>query len=85
MVTSAGRGWVLVTIDPERCLGSGMCQALSPARFTWDEEGMHATATPVLLTDDLVQAAECCPGEAISVLSASDDHTRRREHEPLQP
>lgn len=59
-------GWRL-SVDPDRCIGSGVCAATAPAYFRL----AGATSCPlseVVDPDEVVRdAAESCPSEAIAV------------------
>jgi ferredoxin len=57
-----------ITIDRERCMGSGTCAFAAPATFGLDEE-----ATAIVLDPDgnppaiVLDAARACPTQAITV------------------
>jgi ferredoxin len=67
-----GMTWHL-EVDEHACIGSGMCVALAPERFALD----RATANVVPGAEDsepqevLLDAADSCPAEAITVTDAS--------------
>ncbi|MEH1101796.1 ferredoxin [Micromonospora sp. CPCC 205561] len=69
---SAGAGgqtaWRLV-VDQKRCVASGFCVATAPDHFTL-EGASRPTADVVAPDDVLVEAADYCPVEAISVFDA---------------
>jgi ferredoxin len=57
-----------ITIDRDRCVGSGNCAFWAPATFDLDEEGFSVVLDPMGDTEDRVRvAAEGCPSKAISV------------------
>jgi ferredoxin len=62
-----------VTIDPERCIGSGDCVRLEPAAFQIQDD--LGVAVPLdgaadVGIDTLVHAARNCPTNAIAVIAA---------------
>ncbi|MGW1894071.1 ferredoxin [Streptomyces sp. NPDC002004] len=56
-----------VEVDPDVCIGSGVCVALASDRFTLD--GAHARPVTGGVEPDeaLLDAADTCPAMAISV------------------
>lgn len=60
----------LVSVDQQRCLGSGICAAVAPAHFSL-VDGVSGPATGEVDPADeaVVDAAESCPVEAITVRS----------------
>ncbi|MFB7909507.1 ferredoxin [Kitasatospora sp. NPDC056076] len=66
---------VLVRVDRDRCIGSGMCALSAPGSLALDTDGQ---ARPVAgyaaggaeLTDGLTEAVEFCPVEALTLFSA---------------
>jgi ferredoxin len=57
-----------ITIDRDKCVGSGNCVFWAPATFDLDEEGFSVVIDPVGDTGDRVRvAAEGCPSKAITV------------------
>ncbi|MGW3044718.1 ferredoxin [Kitasatospora sp. NPDC001159] len=75
MTGSAGAGAVVVRVDRNRCIGSGMCALSAPGSLVLDADGR---AQPVAeyavsgaeLTDGLAEAVEFCPVEALALHSA---------------
>ncbi|MCX5214471.1 ferredoxin [Kitasatospora sp. NBC_00240] len=66
-------GDVVVRIDPDRCVGAGLCAATAPDDLALGEDGRARTRRPVTVPgEELTEAAEMCPVEAITVLSARD-------------
>ena len=60
---------IRVTVDRDRCIGSGNCAYWAPASFELDEEGLSVPAgSPADGLDALRVAAEGCPTRAISVV-----------------
>lgn len=70
---------VLVRVDRDRCIGSGMCVLSAPEALALGPDGQ---ALPVAgfadgggeLTDGLAEAVEFCPVEALTLHSASGGH-----------
>jgi len=61
-----------IEIDRRACIGSGMCTASAPDRFLLD--GGRAAATsdlPFPADENVLDAAESCPAEAILVRDAA--------------
>jgi ferredoxin len=62
--------WTL-TVDRDTCMGSGICAATAPKHFQL-EKGRSRPIEKVISPDDLVlDAAETCPSEAITVHDAA--------------
>lgn len=55
-----------VEVDKEKCIGCGACTAVAPDVFEFDDDGL-AKATNNTVNDDVKNAAEGCPTEAITV------------------
>lgn len=65
-----------VTIDPDRCIGSGDCVRLLPTAFQIDEDLGVAVPLDAAAAADvgtLVRAAQNCPTNAIAVIDANGD------------
>ncbi len=61
-----------VWIDRTLCVGFGDCVARAPEGFALDEEGIAVLFDPAKVTDEEVcEAAQVCPVDAIVVLDAS--------------
>ncbi len=60
-----------VVVDRDTCIGSGMCRNTVPGVFTADTGGKTVATSPVAADEDVLDAAETCPVEAITVT----DHT----------
>lgn len=70
-LTSAWR----VTVDPTRCIGSGICAGAAPEHFVL-VDGLSCPQEELIEpTDRVIDAAESCPMEAIRV---SDVETERQ-------
>lgn len=60
-----------VTVDRGTCISSGFCTATAPDVFHQDDQRQaHVTSNPVAESDDVVDAMESCPVEAISARDA---------------
>jgi ferredoxin len=62
-------GWH-VTVDPDRCLGSGVCAATAPGHFQVVAGRSRPTAGLADPADAILAAAESCPVEAITIRDA---------------
>jgi ferredoxin len=75
---AAGRvvspGW-RVTVDPERCSGSGVCAATAPGHFRVVDGRSRAAAELADPADVVLAAAESCPMEAITIRDAETGQT----------
>jgi ferredoxin len=56
-----------VRVDPKACMGTGICAGVAPDRFQVRDGISHPTAAYVPPEDQVVDAAESCPLEAIRV------------------
>jgi ferredoxin len=60
-----------VIVDQDRCIGSGQCVLLAPEVFDQrDEDGIVVLLDenpPAEVHDDVTEAAQVCPGLAITV------------------
>ena len=56
-----------IAVDDQTCIGSGMCAGVAPDHFELVDGYSQARSGPVEPSDDLVEAAESCPVEAILV------------------
>ncbi len=63
-------------VDKSLCIACGSCGALAPDIYDYDEEGLAYNALdnnsgqaniPALFEDDLIDAKEACPTEAIAL------------------
>ncbi|WP_377268573.1 ferredoxin [Peterkaempfera sp. SMS 1(5)a] len=65
-------GELVVRVDRERCVGTGLCAGAAPGDFELGPDGksrpLRDTTAP---SDGLSEAAEYCPVEAITVLDAA--------------
>ncbi|MET9618244.1 ferredoxin [Kitasatospora indigofera] len=71
--TDGTAGDVVVRVDRARCVGTGLCAATAPDDLALGEDGRARARHPVSVPgEELTEAAEMCPVEAITVLSALD-------------
>ncbi|MFY1691993.1 ferredoxin [Plantactinospora sp. WMMB782] len=61
-----------VSVDPQRCIGSGICAGTAPEHFRLVDGLATPLAGTVAPADPVVDAAESCPVEAILVRDAGD-------------
>lgn len=61
-----------VSVDPRRCIGSGICAGTAPEHFRLVEGLSIPLAETVPPADPVIDAAESCPVEAITVRDSSD-------------
>ncbi|MET8212884.1 ferredoxin [Streptomyces sp. NPDC005373] len=60
-----------VTVDPRVCVRTGLCAASAPKEFQLDERGQgRATADVLPASEEVLEVAESCPIEAISITDA---------------
>jgi len=65
-------GPLVVRVDRDRCVGTGLCAATAPADLALGADGRARTLRErAAESDELTEAAEMCPVEAISVWLAS--------------
>ncbi|BAJ26074.1 MULTISPECIES: ferredoxin [Kitasatospora] len=63
---------LLVAVDRARCIGSGLCARTAPADLVLGPDGRSAPARPDSEpSEELTEAAEMCPVEAITVRDAA--------------
>ena len=59
-----------VEVDRDRCVGSGTCEALAPAVFEVDDDGVLAVRRPEPGEDELTDvrdAVAACPTRALAL------------------
>ncbi len=72
-----------VWIDHDECMGAGTCERLAPALFAMGDDGLAyvreggrtvfergprgKVSVPAHLEEELIEAAESCPGECIVI------------------
>lgn len=65
-----------IAVDRDTCVGTGMCTAIAANFFQMDEQYRSQPLQDTVDADDtVIEAAECCPMEAITVL---DDATKEQ-------
>jgi ferredoxin len=63
---------LIVTVDRDTCIGSGVCAGTAPARFALDPGGRsHQVAEHTDFDELILDAAASCPMEAITVVDAT--------------
>jgi ferredoxin len=60
-----------IEIDGETCIGSGICAGSAPDHFALVDGVSCARAAEVEPADEVLDAAESCPVEAIAVTDAA--------------
>ncbi|MGW1077576.1 ferredoxin [Streptomyces sp. NPDC002537] len=66
-------GW-RVTVDRHLCVGSGLCAATAPDAFRLDEaRRSHPTEETTPPSDAVLEAAEGCPVEAITIRGSAGE------------
>ena len=61
-----------VAVDRSACLGTGMCRGIVPALFVAGGDGKTKVTQDLIEADELVvDAAETCPAEAITVTDSA--------------
>jgi ferredoxin len=70
---------IVVTIDRDRCMGTGLCVYHAADVFDLDEEGRSVVVrVRPEDTDAVLIAAEACPTQAIGVVTGDADHPSDR-------
>ena len=58
-----------VTVDHDRCVGAGVCEAIAPASFELGDDALaHPVEPPGDDESELLEARDACPSAAITVL-----------------
>jgi ferredoxin len=70
-IVSAGQ-W-RIAVDRDVCVGSGSCAGIAPGHFRLDRDRSCAIKEWVEPDELVLDAADSCPTEAISVYGASGD------------
>lgn len=63
-----------VTVNRGACLGSGLCAATAPGHFRLDDGRSRALQEDIELDDIVLDVADTCPAEAITVYNAAGHH-----------
>jgi ferredoxin len=60
-----------IDVDRERCEGHGLCEAIAPAVFELDDEGLVSIAPeiPAGETESVAAAVRTCPVAALRIRS----------------
>ncbi|GAA4092494.1 MULTISPECIES: ferredoxin [Actinomadura] len=61
-----------VHVDRDACVSSGNCVALAAERFELTDDGARPLQEILVADEAVVEAAEACPMEAITVVDAAD-------------
>jgi ferredoxin len=64
---------LIAVVDRETCMGIAMCRSVSPDAFRLEDGKSVFVPGPDVTDDDVLEAAENCPVEAIRVLRATGD------------
>ena len=59
-----------VTVDQNKCIGCGACQAMCPDVFEFNDDGIMDVTNSIISEDnkeDVMDAEESCPVSAIEV------------------
>jgi ferredoxin len=63
-----------VSVDPDRCIGSGTCEAITPEQFTLTSSRLSVATEALIEPDEAVaEAAEMCPAAAIVIDTVGDE------------
>lgn len=57
-------------VDQDTCIGCALCVSLCDSVFSMNDEGVSeviATEVNTELVDDVTEARDCCPVDAISI------------------
>jgi ferredoxin len=60
-----------ITVNRETCLGSGLCAGSAPNHFRLDDGRSRAIQEDIEPDDDVLDVADMCPAEAITVYDAA--------------
>lgn len=61
-----------ISVDQRLCIGSGLCVASAPELFRLVDHRSRPVHELVDADDVVLDAAECCPAEAITVIDVAD-------------
>lgn len=70
LVTQMNERWK-ITVDRGACLGSGVCAGTAPSHFRLDDGRSRAIPEDIEPDDIVLDVANTCPAEAISVYNAT--------------
>jgi len=78
----AQRKLIAIRVDPDLCVGSGMCVSMHPSRFQLQPDG-HAKYTALVLDEAAaLEAEELCPVTAISLVYEDEPGDGQASKEP---
>jgi ferredoxin len=61
-----------ISVDGVRCIGSGLCASAAPDHFVLEVDHSVPVRGRIDAAEVVIDAAECCPMEAITVRHAAD-------------
>lgn len=64
-----------VRVDSDLCVGSGMCVGVAPDHFVIVDGSSQPTAPQLSASDAAMDAASCCPMEAIAITEVATGQT----------
>jgi ferredoxin len=70
VVDLGGPDTVRIAVDYDKCSGLGMCESIAPDVFEVEDDGsltLHLTEVPEGREDEIREACEACPTEALSL------------------
>jgi len=56
-----------ISVDQRSCVGTGLCVDAAPQCFAFDAGRAHVTAELVEADQELIDIAESCPTESVSI------------------
>jgi ferredoxin len=60
-----------ITVNRDICLGSGLCAGTAPRHFRLDDGRSRAIQEDIEPDDNVLDVADTCPAEAITVYDAA--------------
>lgn len=65
-----------IEVDRDACQGTGMCAGIAPEHFELGSDYLSRPLLPVAEANEaLADAAECCPMEAITLVSVDGEES----------
>lgn len=59
-----------LVVDPNRCVGAGMCALIAPEYFDQDEDGrINPLRTVDTIDEPVRRAADSCPSGAVRIIT----------------
>jgi ferredoxin len=75
-----------VTLDESRCTRSGLCAGTAPEHFSFDPSGATRPNSELVLgNESVLDAARCCPTEAITVTDVATGRQLAPEEDDALP